>query len=393
MPRGSQPAAPGPFPRSRLATALAAAAALIAGCGGDEQGPAPGSRAEQEQPTELRIGFNEDFLGRVHGLSAKEKVRLVRNAGGTMLRTSLDWRSLEPVRDRWEDSAWIAAAELYDVALRHGVTPIFVIGFAPDWAREAGGECGPGSGPGWGTCELPPRRTMDLHWAEYASEVARRFPEAIIEVWNEPNLTAFWDSGPQPERYADLFMLAERAVRAVAPETPVILAGLIEVKDPEEGMPIGTFLRRTYRARPQIAERADGINLQPYPGGTDLGPGSAFERAFDRVRAIRDEFGLRSTPLYVTEVGVSTAGKEGVTATQQALTMRRVLERVRAMPEVRALLFHRLLSPGDTTDNPWELGVSWLLPGSYPPPPRPVYCAFVDLAERLYPGCSAPGAP
>lgn len=373
-----------------LAVLLALAVALVAGgCLGDDGGGPP---SDQPQPateaTEPRLGFNEDLIGPIHGATVEQKVQLIKDAGGTMLRTGLDWRSLEPARDRWDEAAWGAAEQLYETALAEGVQPIFIIGFAPDWARAPGSGCGPGSGPGLGVCELPPRPEMDLQWAEFAAETAKRFPRALIEVWNEPNLPSFWRAGPQPARYAQLFAVAERAIHATSPETQVLLGGLLGVGGPGRGRMLpGAFLARAYAARPAIAESADGISLHPYPDGTDLGPDSAFVEAFDQVLAARERLDLPEIPIYVTEVGLSTGGSMAVSPKQQAETALRLFERAAEMPSVRAVLFHRLLSPADTTDNRWELGSSWLLPGSFPPPPRPVYCEFVALAGNTYQGC------
>ena len=212
---------------------------------------------------------------------------LVRAIGGNTIRTNLDWRLAEPEQDVWAERWWTRWKELYDASLARGVTPIFIIGFAPSWAREVVVGCGNGLGaslahdPGFGACELPPRPTMDIEWAEYAAEVARRFPRARIEVWNEPNTDDYWRPAPDPKRYAQLLTLAYHAIKAVSPRTEVVMGGLLNVRrtDPVKGeTSIRDFLSVAYSSLPSIEGSADYIGLHPYPSGATVGSGVASGR-------------------------------------------------------------------------------------------------------------------
>jgi hypothetical protein len=267
-----------------------------------------------------------------------------------------------------------------------GVRPIFIISGAPQWARDqtpAERDCG-----GFSGCVFPPRRDMDGQWAEFASEVARNFPQALIEVWNEPNLGSMWSSGPNPERFAELVVLAHDAIKSVAPETEVIAGGLLAIrstKGPGLEMRMREFLARAYQANPSIEGHFDYLGLHPYTTRARIGRKSAFTRGFHDMRAIREANG-DATPILVTEFGVSTNSPD-VDEERQTLTLDRVNSRLEGWPDVAGAIYHRVIEPRDTTDDPQEIGYAWLRHGRTPPEPRPVFCHFAAEAGNPYPGC------
>jgi len=341
------------------------------------------------------LGFNEDAVAGAHGVSPDHYAGLVRVIGGNAIRTNLDWRLAEPDLDDWAEGWWSHWRELYDAALARGVVPVFVIGFAPPWAADPAVECEPPFGLPLvhvpkRTCEMPPRPTMDVEWAEFAAEAARRFPRATLEVWNEPNTDDFWRPAPDPDRYAELLTLAYHAIKAVSPSTEVVSGGLLNVRrtDPLKGeVSVREFLSIAYGGLPSIEGSADYIGLHPYPVGAAVGPRSRFRRAFGDLRSVRDAHGDK-TPILVTETGVSTADLIAARERRQATAIARIHAATAAMPDVAGVLYHRVVEPRDSTRNPREHGYAWLRFGDSPLAPRPVFCRFADAAGRGYPGCS-----
>ena len=55
---------------------------------------------------------------------------------------------------------------------------------------------------------------------QFAAEVARRFPDSMIEVWNEPNI-GFWAGKPKETTYFHLYDEAARAIKRVSPRLRV----------------------------------------------------------------------------------------------------------------------------------------------------------------------------
>ncbi len=360
-----------------IAILPASASALIA----PDPGGDPTARVPLPPPGKY-MGFNDDSISDLHGLTEVDYAELSRTAGGNLIRASFDWRSAEPTDDYWRIGAWSAAQDLYDRALERGMTPLFTVGFAPTWARdEAGKLCGT-------ACRLPPSRAMDGEWAEFVGRVAEQFPQAIIEVWNEPNLANFWGSGADPQRYAELLDVAHDAVKAASPST-MVLGGALSNRQVTSGghMAIGEFLSRAYSAAPSIAGNMDALSFHPYPESALLGLNTLFAKSFNDVRATRNAYGDSATPLFVSEVGLAVSGLTTVTEQVQADAMLSMYRRVMTMPDVLGIVFHRLIEPADTTQNAFELGSGWLRYGSSPPAPRAVYCTFVREAGNTYPGC------
>lgn len=351
--------------------------------------PGPSDRWEMpvETPSRPFVGFNEDVVAGVHGVTPVEYVGHVKTIGGNAIRTNIDWRNAEPKRDCWDDQWWSNWRELYAAAITRGVRPVFIIGSAPDWAR---GEAAERACKGFANCSFPPSKQMNEEWKEFAAEVATRFPQALIEIWNEPNLRSMWSSasGPNPERFAELVVLADEAIEAASPETETVLGGLLGVRRPRGtggGMPLREFLTRAYAADASIAGRSDYLGLHPYTTRARIGRKSAFRQSLRIMRMIRDRNG-DPAPILITEFGVSTASPT-VDETRQTMTLDRVHDLLLAAPDVAGVIYHRVIEPRDTTDDPLEIGYAWLRYGSTPPEPRPVYCRFARRAGNSYRGC------
>ncbi len=63
-------------------------------------------------------------------------------------------------------------------------------------------------------------------WQEFVATIARRYPKASIEVWNEPNYIGQWQSGVDPARYARLLAAADQPSTRSTRRTPVYAGGL-----------------------------------------------------------------------------------------------------------------------------------------------------------------------
>jgi beta-xylosidase len=73
--------------------------------------------------------------------------------------------------------------------------------------------------------KFPPRDPA--LYAQRMAMLAKRYPQVDVwQVWNEPNLIGFWAPQPDPVAYGKLFLPTYQALRAVAPDKPVALAGM-----------------------------------------------------------------------------------------------------------------------------------------------------------------------
>lgn len=164
-------------------------------------------------------------------------------------------------------------------------------------------------------------------YVSFIVSLAYRYPDAAIQVWNEPNLSGF-----EPAPYADLV----RAVRAAVPaETQLVAGGAGPVWEWE------AWTRRTFR-------RLRGLDLVP---AVHLYPEARRLRSKKRARHARinsyvsDAYGdlrrLTGRRPWVTEVGFSSTTEFGSEAAQ-ALGLDRALE---ALDDAgaRFIVVHRLI--------------------------------------------------
>jgi hypothetical protein len=91
------------------------------------------------------------------------------------------------------------------------------------------------------------------------------------EIWNEPNVAAFWPPRPDPEGYAALLQRAYVAIKSVDPDSTVITAGLAAGLDESDGSTLSarTFLRRVYEAGAGDSFDAVGLHPQSFPASPD----------------------------------------------------------------------------------------------------------------------------
>jgi hypothetical protein len=188
-----------------------------------------------------------------------------------------------------------------------------------------------------------------------------RYPAAVgIEVWNEPNVVPFFDP-VDPVRYTALLKEAFAAVKGVNPRMPVISGGLFASDGSGAyGMADNKFLSAMYAAGARGS--MDAIGAHPYP--ITSGPSieydpAAIEEPLQRLRVARDAAHQSSTPIWITEMGVSTqtatGSPFGATEAQQADYLVRMVHEVEAEPDVRMALIHRLVDvpPPPVTPSPF----------------------------------------
>ena len=166
-------------------------------------------------------------------------------SGVESIRVVFDWSQMQPypswsdvpadVRSQFVDVAGIptnftTVDALMGLAAQRGLTVLPVVQNAPRWDGQ--------NYPG-GIMTLA-RRTGP--YAAFVSALVRRYgstgsfwrnapqvPKVPIEmwqVWNEPNIPAFWPQQPYYSRYIALLRAAHAAIKAADPRAKVVLAGL-----------------------------------------------------------------------------------------------------------------------------------------------------------------------
>jgi hypothetical protein len=300
-------------------------------------------------------------------LGPDHAAELAGNAGATTFRYVVDWRLVQPEPQTWHWSFYDAA---YRALVARGIRPLLTIAWAPGWARSEERSCTSQD------CTYPPHPGHDVEWREFARKVAQRYPQAAaIEVWNEPNLTYSWKPWPDPARFTQLLRLAYAGVKQARPDMPVVAGGFGNLQSAHEtGIPFELYLKRVYAAGAR--GRMDAIGIHPYPGG-------AGDRILDatlrQARAVRDAAGDRGTPLWATEIGLTTTGRVGIVSEEvQASELVRMYRKLAAMEDVEAFIVHTMVEQRAPFLAGELQGYGVLRLGSLRP--KPAYCALAAAA-------------
>jgi polysaccharide biosynthesis protein PslG len=237
-----------------------------------------GSAAQRQSPTPVPQGF----VGMVVDepvwpdpyVALPGQLDVMVSSGVESIRVVFDWSQMQPYRS-WSDvpadvrsqfvdvggipTNFTAADTLVGLAAQRRLTVLPVVQNAPSWVGQ--------NYPG-GIVTLA--RTPGPY-AAFVGALVRRYgatgsfwqsnpqiPKVPIEmwqIWNEPNIPAFWPQQPYYSRYIALLRAAHAAIKAADPKAKVVLAGLPNYSWIE--------LARIYRFR-GARKLFDAVAVHPY---------------------------------------------------------------------------------------------------------------------------------
>jgi hypothetical protein len=209
-------------------------------------------------------------------------------SGAESVRAAFYWRQVQPSGPA--DADFSASDALVLAAAARGLGVLPVLQGTPGWAALNPADLA-----------SPPRDPADFGrliaalvarygpngslWTEHP-EVQRQ-PIRAWQIWNEPNLTRYWNVAPWAPSYVALLKLAHAALRAADPGSQTILAGL-----PNESW---TALRAIYAAGAHGS--FDVVALHPYTGR----PANVVKLVRFARREMRERGDTRM-PVWVTEL-------------------------------------------------------------------------------------------
>jgi hypothetical protein len=279
--------------RRGAALALTAlVAALLAGCGGGNDGDGDDAREAQA---------NDPFYGVISAEPLPGEPQLARLGEGGVgtLRINLAWGSVQPGPDAPYD--WSHYDPVVRNAAENGIRVLATVYSTPSWAAP--------------TAEIPPLGSDLAGFEEFARTAVERYgaggtfwavnpdlPELPItdwQLWNEPNSPLFWKPRPDAGEYVRLLRAFDSAVKGVDPGARVILGGLFPT--PRSGVALDVFLPALYEAGAQ--RHFDALALHPYARTPRVAIGRV-----EQARGILRRFGDAEKPIWVTEVGWASTG-------------------------------------------------------------------------------------
>jgi len=132
--------------------------------------------------------------------------------GASWIRFDIKWSIVEENRGTFD---WTIYDRLISAARKRGLSIVANLAYTPSWARPSGAT----------DDKFAPVDVEDF--ANFAQAAARRYaPQGVLvyEIWNEPNLSAFWKPAPDAVRYTALLKAAYPAIKRASAAT-VVLAG------------------------------------------------------------------------------------------------------------------------------------------------------------------------
>ena len=288
-----------------------------------------------------------------------EYMSAVAGTGADWVRFDMDWSVIEPARGRFD---WSGTDRVVAAADSHDLQVLGLLTHTPRWARTTEADADDTHG-------MP---ADPDEFGRFAGDVADRYSDSVShwEIWNEPNITAFFTPQPDAGAYADLLVAASEAIRNVDPGAVIVTGGLSPATDNGSDIAPATFLTELYDQG--VSSNFDVVGMHPYSYPALPSDASTSDRnSFYRMREMRTlmvERGDSDKPIWATEFGAPTGtGTDAVGLTEQADILRDGITEQRALGFVDKLFVYSLLDRGaEVSDREQNFGVV-AYDGSYKP--------------------------
>jgi polysaccharide biosynthesis protein PslG len=270
-------------------------------------------------------------------------------------RLSIQWKAWEPTQGNfasWELARTDRAVRLAKAA---GIHVLLDVLNAPAWAS-------PTNTSGLGNVPRDPAT-----FARFMSLVTARYRGLVdaYEIWNEPDIAAFWNGGPNPARYTAMLKASYVAVKAQDPAALVVSGGLSWDYDKFLGAMYANGARGYF----------DVLALHPYSTGSLSSWLSSIRLARRTELANGDRH-----PIWLTEFGFNTsldssAWQPGVTEAQQAQLVTASYRLLEGESYVQVAFYYGLRNDWWSHDDPHSMDACFgLLRTNFSP--KPAYAAF-----------------
>jgi polysaccharide biosynthesis protein PslG len=205
------------------------------------------------------VGVTIDSPG-TNAATAISQLNLAVKLHMKVVRIEILWNLLEPNgAGRYDPAVLAATDQFFAAAAQRHLKVLVIMDSTPCWASSAPSNLTNGchkitlSG---GYTSWPPSDPNDF--AHVAAFVAARYRTQLeaFEVWNEPDQSnqLYWAGPNKPQRYAAMLRATYPAIKAVAPNLPVLAGALVGWN--------GVFLKQLYAAG--IKGYYDGLSVHYY---------------------------------------------------------------------------------------------------------------------------------
>jgi hypothetical protein len=232
----------------------------------------------------------------------------------TWVRFDINWAQIQGGGP--SSYAWTAIDRVARGIVARGMKPLGVIAYTPSWARPAGT-----------TARHPPDPAQYATFARTAAAHYSALGVHAYEVWNEPNITNFWET-PDVAAYTKLLEAAYPAIKAADPSATVLTGGTSPAASNGTNISPVDFLKGIYANGGKGS--FDAVAHHPYcwpalPG--DAKDWSAWYQMYGTATSLRSLMvanGDGAKKIWGTEFGAPTDGPAGsyVSEADQAAALR-----------------------------------------------------------------------
>jgi hypothetical protein len=235
----------------------------------------------------------------------------MKSVGVRWVRVDADWSWLQPNGPTGFE--WSQLDQEVQSIEAAGMSADLIIDDTPPWARTQAADTL------WGE---PSSASI---YATFAGEVAAHYGPMgvkVYEIWNEPNVQAFWRPAPNPSLYTAMLKGAYAAIKKVEPDSIVISGGLAPAANSSTGIAPVTYLQDLYNDGAQGSFDALGDHAYSFPALPDTyetwSGWSQMDQTSPSLRGIMMANGDGGKKIWITEIGAPSAGPQGVGTTVQA---------------------------------------------------------------------------
>lgn len=223
-------------------------------------------------------------------------------AGVGMLRFDIPWVQLEPTQGAYN---WAPVWNVIKGARTRNIKLIGIITTLAPWVNNnAGWQYG------------PVNQTQIDQYALFCTAVAREFKGSFLayELWNEPNLAAFWQPAPNAVDYAALLKQAYPAIKAIDSTVLVLSGGTGGAGGSATDIISTNFWSAVYDAGSGVY--FDALCHHPYTNKNGTMDGEMAHT--NDIRALMNAHGDSAKKIWGTETGAPTGGSGGGVMTENA---------------------------------------------------------------------------
>lgn len=229
-----------------------------------------------------KVDFGIGYSGvNVHFTGNPIDIKLIRDAGIKVVRTDLSWEKVEKKEGKF-DFISTGYDQLTNALIKNNIIPFYIL----DYSNSL--------------YEKNRAITTDVGlqaYDNYVSEVTTRYKgkHIIWEIWNEPNISIFWEPQPNYYEYAKIVKSASKIIRKNDPTGLIVAPALGGVNSDSLNWLKGLF-------KQDILDYIDAISVHPY---RNENPETVIQD-YNRIRNMINKFN-KNLPIISGEWGYSTA--------------------------------------------------------------------------------------